>query len=66
MVTICPIWELIMVSWSAFFFSEKLCNTRATKSRLKHGKANFDSHKKTVLGKAASTSFMQNRFFRYI
>lgn len=33
---------------------EKLCNTRATKSRLKHGKANFDSHKKTVLGKAAS------------
>lgn len=35
-------------------FLEKLCNTRATKSRLKHGKANFDSHKKTVVGKAAS------------
>lgn len=35
-------------------FLEKLCNTRATKSRLKHGKANFDSHKKTVVGKTAS------------
>lgn len=36
------------------FFLEKLCNTRATKSRLKHGRANFDIHKRTVLGKAAS------------
>lgn len=53
MVTICPIWELIMVS-EVLLFLGKLCNTRATESRLKHGKANFDIHKKTVSGKAAS------------